>query len=56
MGLLDVDTIEGKIFRRYKRDSDKTNHAAVENVLRGHGGWVTVYSKGFASFVTLEST
>lgn len=56
MGLLDVDTIEGKMFRRYKRDPDKANHAAVENVFQGHGGWVTGYSKGFASFVTLQST
>jgi hypothetical protein len=54
--LLDLDTIEGKIFRRHKRDPDKTNHAAVENVFQGHGGWITGYNKGLSCFVTVQST
>ena len=54
--LLDVDPVKGKLSRRHECDADKTNHTTVENVFRGHGGWVTGDSKGLASFVTLQST
>src|SRR5712692_4222853 len=52
--LLNVDTIEGKLPRRDGRDSDKTDHMTMENVLWGHGGLVTGHNKGLPCFVPLQ--
>lgn len=51
--LLDVDTIEGELPRRDQRNSDKTDHPTMENVLWIHGGMVTGGNKGLPGFVPL---